>query len=47
MTEAGMVKIEAAKRDGSWNQLDAIKALIIPADLKQALKLNRNCQKIF
>lgn len=33
----GLAKIEAAKADGSWNALDAIEALEMPADLEQAL----------
>jgi uncharacterized protein YdeI (YjbR/CyaY-like superfamily) len=41
MTPSGLEKIEAAKQDGSWNTLDAIEALIIPADLKQALEATK------
>jgi len=37
MTAAGRAKIDAAKRDGSWNALDAIEALEMPADLAKAL----------
>ena len=37
MTPAGLEKVEAAKRDGSWNALDAIEALEIPPDLEAAL----------
>jgi uncharacterized protein YdeI (YjbR/CyaY-like superfamily) len=37
---AGLAKIEAAKQDGSWNALDAVEALEIPADLEQALAAN-------
>lgn len=37
MMPAGLAKIEAAKQDGSWNALDAIEALEIPADLESAL----------
>ena len=37
MAPAGLAKIEAAKRDGSWTALDAIEALEIPADLQEAL----------
>ena len=37
MTPAGLEKIEAAKKDGSWNALDAIEALEIPPDLDVAL----------
>ncbi|MDX2096671.1 MAG: YdeI/OmpD-associated family protein [Leptolyngbyaceae cyanobacterium bins.59] len=40
MQAAGLQKIEAAKQDGSWTSLDAIEALIVPADLQQALELN-------
>jgi uncharacterized protein YdeI (YjbR/CyaY-like superfamily) len=38
MTPAGLVKIEAAKKDGTWTSLDAIEALEIPPDLLQALQ---------
>jgi uncharacterized protein YdeI (YjbR/CyaY-like superfamily) len=37
MHSAGLLKVEAAKQDGSWTALDAIEALEIPADLAQAL----------
>lgn len=47
ITEAGLEKIEAAKQDGSWNELDAIEALIIPADLEQALEANETANKYF
>lgn len=40
MTEAGLIKIEAAKLDGSWTSLDAIEAKIIPDDLQLALQVN-------
>lgn len=40
MTAAGLEKIEAAKRDGSWSALDAVEALTIPPDLQQALESN-------
>ncbi|MEM1055516.1 MAG: YdeI/OmpD-associated family protein [Bacteroidota bacterium] len=36
MTEAGRVKIEAAKRDGSWNALDDVENLVVPEDLAAA-----------
>jgi uncharacterized protein YdeI (YjbR/CyaY-like superfamily) len=35
---AGLAKIEAAKRDGSWNALDTIDRLEVPADLLSALE---------
>ncbi len=37
MTSAGLAKIEAAKADGSWEALDAIENLEVPADLVAAL----------
>jgi uncharacterized protein YdeI (YjbR/CyaY-like superfamily) len=38
MAPAGLRKVEAAKRDGSWNMLDDVEALKLPADLAQALE---------
>lgn len=38
MQPAGMAKIEAAKKDGSWEKLDAIELLEVPPDLQKALK---------
>jgi uncharacterized protein YdeI (YjbR/CyaY-like superfamily) len=37
MTPAGMAKVEAAKKDGTWNALDAVEALEMPHDLEKAL----------
>lgn len=37
MMPAGLAKIEAAKKDGTWNALDAVEALEVPSDLKKAL----------
>ena len=34
---AGLAKVAAAKKDGSWSALDAVEALEIPPDLRQAL----------
>ncbi len=47
MTPAGLAKIEAAKRDGSWNALDAIETLEIPPDLAAALAATPNAQQYF
>lgn len=47
MTEAGFKKIETAKQDGSWTMLDASEALILPADLQQALAANETANKYF
>ena len=40
MTPAGMTKIEAAKRDGSWTIYDEIEDIVIPDDLAAALMDN-------
>lgn len=37
MSAAGLAKIEAAKKDGSWTLLDGVEALALPPDLKKAL----------
>ena len=42
MTAAGLQKIEAAKKDGSWSALDKIEALEMPAVLKRAFAKNKN-----
>ena len=36
MTEAGLIIVEAAKRDGSWDVYDAVEQLAIPSDLEAA-----------
>ena len=38
---AGLAKIEAAKRDGSWTLLDTVESLEVPADLAKALKASK------
>jgi uncharacterized protein YdeI (YjbR/CyaY-like superfamily) len=35
---AGLAKVEQAKSDGSWEFLDDVEALVVPADLQQALE---------
>src|SRR3982074_1727277 len=37
METAGLAKIAAAKRDGSWTLLDSVEALEVPHDLRRAL----------
>ena len=37
-TQAGLAKIEAAKADGSWEKLDAVENLEVPADLASELE---------
>lgn len=36
MAPAGLEKIEAARRDGSWTALNAVEALEVPPDLERA-----------
>ncbi len=47
MTPAGMAKVDAAKKDGSWNALDAVEALEIPTDLAAALSANPKAAAYF
>lgn len=47
MTSAGLAKIEAAKRDGSWDTLDVLDNLEIPPDLERALSGNRAARKTY
>ena len=47
MTPAGLRMIEAAKADGSWNALNAVDALEVPADLTKALAKNKTAKKYF
>ena len=47
MTPVGIAKINAAKQDGSWNALDAVEALEIPADLSDALASYTSAQQHF
>lgn len=37
MAPAGLAKVEAARKDGSWAALDAVEALEVPPDLAEAL----------
>ena len=37
MGAAGLAKVDAAKKDGSWTLLDGVEALALPPDLKKAL----------
>jgi uncharacterized protein YdeI (YjbR/CyaY-like superfamily) len=47
MTEAGRRVVAAAQRDGSWNTLDDVDALVVPADLQAALAANDVAQERF
>lgn len=37
MAEAGLAKVQAAQRDGSWEALVGVESLAIPADLRREL----------
>lgn len=47
MTESGLVKIETAKRDGSWDALNASDNLEIADDLAKAFRKVRAAEKNF
>lgn len=47
MTAAGLAKIEAAKRDGSWESLDRVEAFEVPPDLRKALDADERAAKNF
>lgn len=47
MLPAGQAKVDAARRDGSWNALDAVEALDIPDDLMMALAAHPNAAAYF
>ncbi|OPX58394.1 MAG: hypothetical protein A4E25_01697 [Methanobacterium sp. PtaB.Bin024] len=47
MKTAGLKKVEAAKKDGSWNFLNDIENLVVPEDLKKALNKNKTATKNF
>ena len=45
LAPAGLAKIDAAKKDGSWSALDAVEALEIPPDLGAALAASPAAQQ--
>jgi len=47
MTKAGLEKIEAAKKDGSWQSLDHIDAIQLPEDFEKALAKNKKAKTNF
>lgn len=47
MAPAGLAKIEAARRDGSWTALDSSEALEVPPDLEQALAAHPDAARHF
>lgn len=47
MTAAGLAKVEAAKKDGSWAALDGVERLELPGDLATALRETGDAQANF
>ncbi len=47
MAEPGLAIIEEAKRNGAWNALDKVEMLVVPDDLRIALKSVPNAEKHF
>lgn len=47
MAAAGLEKIELARRNGSWSNLDSVEALEVPDDLRCALARNRTARENF
>ena len=47
MAKAGYESIETAKQNGSWNLLDDVEELIIPADLEKELQQNPDAKEYF
>jgi uncharacterized protein YdeI (YjbR/CyaY-like superfamily) len=45
MAPAGLAKVEAARRDGSWTALDAAEALEVPPDLDAALAAHADARR--
>ena len=47
MTDRGRAAIDAAKADGSWSQIDDVDALVMPADLEDALSATPDAQHAY
>lgn len=47
MHKAGLQAIEAAKKSGLWNFMDDVDKLIVPKDLQEALKKNKEAEVFF
>lgn len=45
MAEAGLITIEIAKKNGSWNILDEVEDLTIPTDLEEAFAKHPNSKE--
>lgn len=47
MTDVGMEKIRAAKKDGTWAHMEAPDSLAVPADLRRALSTDKRARMGF
>ncbi len=47
MMPAGLAKVEAAKKDGTWSKLDEVEALVVPDDLLVELRRYEHAAKFF
>ena len=47
MTPAGLAVIEIAKKNGSWEILDAVEDLTIPEELQKAFNKNKKAEEFF
>ena len=47
MTDRGHAAIDAAKADGSWSEIDDVDALVMPADLEEALSATPDAQHAY
>jgi uncharacterized protein YdeI (YjbR/CyaY-like superfamily) len=47
MAPAGLAKVRAARKDGSWSSLDHIDRMTVPPDLRAALRANQEALRNF
>lgn len=47
MTDVGLEKIRAAKKDGSWAHMTAPDSLVVPPDLRRALSADKRANESF
>lgn len=47
MTDVGMGKVRAAKKNGSWASAEAADSLVVPPDLRKALNANKEARTAF
>ena len=47
MTDAGQVKIDEAKKNGTWAKLDAVESMTIPPELEKEFKKSKKVKSFF